>query len=192
MGTEYYINPLIFLVRTLFGLYILVVMLRLLFQMVRASFHNPLSQLIVKVTHPLLRPLRRVIPPVGKLDTASLVLAWLLQSLELALVLFILVGGFSPLVFVWAIPALVELTLFIFLFAIFIQALLSWVNPDPYHPMSQLLNQVTAPVLNPIRRWLPMSGGMDFSPMVAGIGLYLLYMLLMPPLRLLTNMPKIL
>jgi YggT family protein len=192
MTEGYLSNPAVFLIQTLFGLYILLVMLRLLFQLLRADFYNPLSQFIVKVTHPVLRPMRRLIPPMGPLDTSSLLLAWLLKSIEIGLLLLILGASASPLMaLLWAVPALIQLTINIFLFAIIIQAVLSWINPDPYSPVFGLLNSLTRPVLEPARRLLPDISGIDLSPMLAIIVLYLLEMLLMPPLRAITGMPSL-
>lgn len=191
MSNGYLTNPAIFLVQTLFGLYILAVVLRLLFQWVRADFYNPVSQLIVKITHPVLRPLRRFVPPLLGLDSASLLLAWLLKAIEIALVLLLAGSGYplwAPLL--WSIPALIELTLNIFLFAVIIQAVLSWVSPDPYNPVNSLLHSLTDPILAPLQRLIPPVSGVDLSPMAAIIGLYLLEMLLMPPLRMVTGMPQ--
>ena len=190
MGNGYLTNPAIFLIHTLFGLYALVVMLRLLLQLVRADFHNPASQFIVKITHPALRPLRRFIPPIAGMDGASLVLAWALKAVEFSLILLLLDTNASlvaPLI--WAPVALGQMTLNIFLFAIIIQAVLSWINPDPYNPMHQLLHSLTRPVLAPFQRMIPPISGMDLSPMAAIIALYLLQMLLLPPLRYLVGMP---
>lgn len=192
MDSTYLTNPAVFLVQTLFGLYILVVMLRLLLQWARADFFNPVSQFIVKATHPLLRPMRRFIPPLGSLDTSSLLLAWLLKSLEILILLLILGASVSPLMaLLWAVPALIQLTLNIFLFAIIIQAILSWINPDPYNPVVGLLYSLTRPVLEPFRRMLPDLGGIDLSPLVAIVAIYLLEMLLLPPLRAATAMPNL-
>ena len=83
---NYLSDPIVFLVEILFSLYIMVVMLRFLFQLVRADFNNPISQFIVTLTNPLLRPLRRIIPSVGKIDMSSIVLMLLLQYLSLSLI----------------------------------------------------------------------------------------------------------
>ena len=87
MDSTYLTNPLVFLVQVLFGLYGVAVLLRFLFQLVRADFYNPISQFIVKITKPLLNPLRRIIPGYRGWDFASLVLAWLVLALEIGLVL---------------------------------------------------------------------------------------------------------
>ncbi len=183
MGGGYLTNPLVFLVQVLFEAYILVVLLRFFLQLTRSDFYNPLSQFIVRITSPVLIPLRRVIPGVGGMDIAALVLAWALKALEL-LIVTALSGAFMPgLAILGAIPGLVELSINIFLYAIIIQAILSWVNPGHYNPAASLLHSFTAPILRPVQRFIPPIGGLDLSPMAAIIGLILLKMLILPPLR---------
>ncbi len=190
MGNSYFTNPLIFLVQVLFGAYILVVMLRFLMQWVRADFYNPLSQFVVKLTTPALRPLRRIIPGFGGVDFASVVLMWLLKSVELMLVVSLMGGGFALLgPILWSIPQLVDLLINVFLFAILIQVILSWVNPGSYNPVTAMIFSLTEPLLRPARRMIPPISGLDLSPMVVMIGLYLLKMLLLPPLVMLTGSP---
>ena len=190
MGSSYLANPIVFLIQVIFGLYILVVMLRLLLQLVRADFYNPISQFIVKVTSPVLHPIRRVIPGVKGIDLSSLLLAWLLKSVELFLIALTLGLSANLLAaLVWAIPALVSLTINIFLVALIIQVILSWINPGGYNPAAALIYALTEPLLRPARRMLPTTSGLDFSPMLVIIGLILLKMLLLPPLQLLAKSP---
>ena len=183
MDSSYFTNPMVFLVQVLFGLYLLVVMLRFLLQLVRADFHNPISQFIVKATAPLLNPMRAVIPGLGGIDIPSLVLAWLIKSLELFLI--ILISG-KGMMFIYpmvqAIPGLLELTINIFLFSILIMVILSWLSPGGYNPAVNLLYSLTEPVMKPARKLIPPMGGLDLSPMLVMIGLALLKMLLIPPL----------
>jgi len=190
MGSNYLSNPLIFLIQFLFGIYILVVMLRFLLQLTRADFYNPVSQFIVKVTAPLLNPLRRIIPGVIGIDLASVVLMWLLQSLELALVV-VISGMNASLVatLAWAVPELVNLAINVFLFSILIQVILSWINPGAYNPALSLIHSLTEPLLKPARRLIPPMSGLDFSPILVMVGLTLLKMLLLPPLQMLTGTP---
>jgi YggT family protein len=190
MGNSYLTDPAVFLIQTLFGLYILAVMLRFLFQLVRADFYNPISQFLVKATNPPLKLLRRVIPGFGGIDTSSLVLAWLLKAIELFLIISI-AGTSANLIapFVWAIPELIELLINIYLFGILIQVILSWVNPGSYNPAIALLYSLTDPLMRPAQKVLPPMGGIDLSPMLVMIGLILLKMLLLPPLRHLTGSP---
>ncbi len=187
---SYLTNPLAFLVQTVFGLYVVVVVVRFFLQLVRADFYNPLSQLVVKLTTPILRPLRRVIPGLWGLDIASIVLAWALTAAQLALMAWLLgipLTAAAPLA--WAVPELVALVLNVFLFAIIVQALLSWLSPGTYNPAAALLYSLTAPVLRPLQRVIPAVSGLDLTPMAAAIGIVLLKMLLLPPLNALTHNP---
>jgi len=184
MGNSYLTNPVTFLIDTLFGLYILAVMLRFLLAAVRADFYNPVSQFLVKVTNPLLVPLRRIVPSAGKLDTSTLVLMLALQMLALTLIAMLRGVGLSlPALFILSVAELLGLLLNVFLFSIFIQVILSWINPGTYNPVVSLLYSLTEPVLRPCRRLLPPIGGMDLSPIIALVAIQLLKMLLLPPLR---------
>lgn len=188
MSAGYFLNPVVFLIDTLFGLYILMVMLRFLLQSVRADFYNPVSQFLVKVTNGPLRPLRRIIPGWGGIDNASLVLLFLLQFIGLGLILFL--SGATPDVTlipglaVASITKLVSLLIYIYVFGIFIMAIISWVNPGSYNPVASLIANLTEPLMRPARRVIPPISGIDLSPMVVLIGLYILRLLIMPPLQL--------
>jgi YggT family protein len=188
MDSTYLTNPLVFLVQIFFGLYVLAVLLRFLFQLVRADFYNPISQFIVKITKPLLNPLRRLIPGYGGWDFASLVLAWLVQALEMGIIMALGGHGVLPVAaLVLAVPELVDLVINIFLVALFIQVILSWISPGHYNPAVGLTYSLTQPLLGPVQRRMPNMGGIDLSPMVVMIGLYLLKMLLLPPLQTLAR-----
>jgi len=184
MDSSYLSNPLIFLIDTLLSLYILAVILRFLLQWVGADFYNPVSQMIVKITHPPLKVLRRFVPPLGKIDSSSLLLALLLQIVSVFSILFLknISIGVGALIVI-SFSQLVDLVLNIFIFAIFAQALLSWFNSRRYNDVFLLLDKLTAPVLNQCRKVLPDLGGMDLSPLIALIFLQLLKMMLLPPLQ---------
>jgi YggT family protein len=168
-------NPFAFLVDILLHLYTLVLMLRLLLQWVRADFYNPVSQFIVKITSPLVVPLRRIVPGYGGIDFATLLLVLLITALKLSLVAVlngVPIGDISALgLLIKTLLDTIDLVLNIFLFAIFIQAILSWVNPDPYNPVMSLLGSITWPVLKPFRKLLPPIGGFDISPIFAIIAI---------------------
>ena len=190
MTSSYLTNPIVFLVQTLLGLYTAVILLRFLLQWVRADFYNPVSQFVVKVTTPVLGPFRQLIPGYAGMDMAALVVAWLIKSIELAIVALIVLPQVNPLgALAWAVPELVNLAINILIFAVLIRVLLSWFNPDPYHPVAGLLESLTEPVMGPARRLLPPVGGLDLSPVMVMIGLVLLKMLLIPPLSLVTGNP---
>ena len=165
-------NPLIFLIDTLFDIYIAIVLLRFLLQQVGADFYNPISQFIVKATQKPVVIVRRIIPSFRGIDIASLTLVVLLIFIKL--LILVALGGLQPSVgtlLILSVHDLISLVFDIFIFAIFVQAILSWVNPDPHNPISALLNSLTRPVLTPIKKRLPVMGGMDLSTIVALIGL---------------------
>ncbi|MCP1675151.1 YggT family protein [Natronocella acetinitrilica] len=181
MTGNYLGDPMAFLINTLVGLYILAIMLRFLLQWFRADFYNPISQVLVKITHPVLRPMRRVIPSAGRIDTASIVLMVLLQFAALWLV-FSIQGRVPGAGALLALSAweLVNLLLNVFLFATIIRIVLSWVNPGAHHPAISILDSLTDPLLTPLRRVIPSAGGLDFSPMIVIFGIMFLKMLLRP------------
>ena len=182
---DYLSNAGVFLIKTLFGIYEIIILLRFLMQMVRADFYNPISQFVVKATSLPLKPLRRLIPGVAGMDMASLVL--LLVVIIVELLLLSLVSTLPmPSAFGLVALALVELlklTINVFLFSVIILAILSWVSPGGYNPVANLLFQITAPLMRPARRMLPPMGGLDLSPMLVIITLYLLILLLVDPLQ---------
>lgn len=161
-------NPFIFLIDIIFQLYATALLIRLLLQWVRADFYNPVSQFIVKITNPPVIPLRKIIPGFGGIDIATLLLAFLVLAIKTMLVY----QTIEPLaVGIIAIGQTLILAISIFLYSIIIQAILSWVNPDPYNPIVALLNSLTFPVLKHFKRLVPPISGMDISPIFAIITL---------------------
>lgn len=183
METSYLGNAGVFLVSTLFGLYILAVMLRMLLAWVRADFYNPVSQFLVTITNPALIPLRRVIPALGRLDTAALVLLAGLETAKLLLIGVILGNPFSVTsLLILAAADLLSTLLNIYTFSIIIQVILSWVAPHTYHPVASVLYQLNEPVLGPVRRIIPPLSGLDLSPLVVIIGIQVAKMLVVAPM----------
>ena len=177
-------NATTFLVETLFGLYILIVMLRLLLQWVRADFYNPLSQFIVRATQPVLAPMRSTLPAVGGIDLACVVLLVALQFGELWVVTSVL-GHRAPAaaLLVLSIAELLQLAIHVFLFSILIQVIMSWINPGAYNPLLSVLYSLNEPLLTPARRRIPPFGGLDLSPIVVMVALQLAGILFVGPLR---------
>lgn len=188
MGS-YVNNAGAFLISTLFSMYILAVMLRFLLQLVRADFYNPLSQFLVKITNPPLKPLRRLIPGLGGIDLASIVLLLALKLLEIWLLATLYRAGLpGPAgLLVLALAQLLDLLINVYFFSILIQAILSWVNPSHYNPITTVLYQLNAPLLNPAQRLIPSMGGLDLSPVVVLIALQLASILLVAPLMALAQ-----
>ncbi|MFT4824095.1 MAG: YggT family protein [Halioglobus sp.] len=155
----------IYLSQTLLSLYMVAMLLRFLMQWAKADFYNPISQFLVKVTNPLVIPLRRVVPGFGGFDLATLLLTLLLQIA--AIVLVLLLNGYglpNPLLLVvWATLGLLGLLVNIYFFAILAMVVLSWLASGNSNPAIGLLHQITEPVLKPFRKLLPPMGGFDFS-----------------------------
>lgn len=172
-------NATQFLISTLFDLYLMVVLLRLWLQFARADFYNPFSQFVVKATHPIVAPLRRVLPSIGRLDTATLILALAVAALKV-FVLSMVVGAsnFNPVAILISAALIVVKEAFSLMFWVLIlRAILSWVSQG-HNPIEMVMHQLTEPFLAPIRRILPPMGGLDLSVLVAIIGLQFLQILM--------------
>ena len=171
-----------FVVQTLFELYILCYLLRLVLQMTRADFHNPLSQFIVRVTSPIVSPLRRFVPPIRGLDTATLLVFLGLEAVATWLLAWnagitLSAAPMIVLVLLRSIYTVVRM----YVFAILIYAILSFVNPGTYNPLSSVLASISEPLLRPFRRIIPTIGGLDLSPLFVIIGLQALLIALPLP-----------
>ena len=199
MGSGYLISPLMLIINTLFDLYILLVLLRFLLQLLRADFYNPVSQFIVRMTTPPLRLLRRFIPSIAGQDTSSVVLCLLLVYGKFLLMRGLSIpavqisGAMAPLgvsylgLLIFAIADLIALLLTVFLVAVIIKVVLSWVNPGHYNPVIGIVDKIAAPVLRPIQRLLPSMGGLDLSPLFATLAILVVKMLVIPPIIYLGN-----
>ena len=180
---SYIADALTFLIKTVFELYILAVMLRFLLQLFRADFYNPISQFLIKITTPVLRPLRRWIPGFAGIDVAALALMAILQFIEIALIAA--ANGYIPGIgglLIVSIASLLQLLIYVFIVAILIQVVLSWIAPDTYNPMTSILRSLCGPLLRPVRHRLPSLGGLDLSPLVVLIVLQLILILFIAPL----------
>jgi YggT family protein len=181
MGGNYLSEPMAFLVSTLIGIYILLLMLRLLLQWARADFYNPISQALVKVTSPVLVPLRRVVPPLGPIDTASVLAMLGLQLLSLWLATAMRGQNWSgSALAVFSVWELINLMLNIFLVCIIVRVIMSWVGSTSHHPALLLIDQLADKLTAPLQRYAVMGGGIDFSPAIVMLGIFFLKMLLQP------------
>jgi YggT family protein len=171
---------LIYLLQTFLSLLLLVVMLRFLLQVVRADFYNPISQFLVKVTNPLILPLRKVVPGLWGVDMASVLLLIVVQIAGIAAML--LLNGYALpnplLLLLWAVVGIAGLMVNFYFFALLAMIILSWVAAGSQNPVIYLLHQLTEPVMAPFRRLLPPMGGMDFSPILVFIGINVMQIVL--------------
>lgn len=163
---------LVFIISTITQLYLLVMLLRFWLPWLRADFRNPIAQGILRLTSPLVIPVRRVIPPVGRLDTATVIVSFGLQYLAILIVLTI--NGVSAGILPIASASLINLVLLslrLFTFAIFIHIILSWLAAGTYNPATAFIAMLVEPVLRPFRRLIRPIGGLDISPIFAIIAL---------------------
>jgi YggT family protein len=175
-------NAGVFLVTTVFDLYIFVLMLRLVLVALRVDYFNPVSQTIIKLTQPLIGPLRRSIPNYKNIELASVVVLLVLEALKFLLVGIIIAGLPNPVgLFVLAIADSLKSLVNIFFYAIIVQAIMSWVSSG-HSPITSVIHKITAPIMRPFQRLIPPIGGMDISPIPAIISLQLVTILLITPL----------
>ncbi len=178
-------NALTFIVETLLSLALFVALLRLFLQWTRADFRNPISQAVVRLTNPLVMPLRRILPPIAKLDTASVVTVVIVALADVAIVSELHYYE-MPSAIVWLRSAAIEIvrvSLWTYFYAIFLYALLSLIAPGGYSPVQSLLTSLCEPVLRPFRRIIKPIGGLDLSPLWAGIAIQALLILLADAVR---------
>lgn len=172
-----------FLIDTIIGLYMLAVMLRFLLQWVRADFYNPISQFLVTVTNPPLIFLRKFIPGLFGIDLASIILLVALAVVKIYLIYAI--AGMTPRisgVLLLSVGEVIQLGIYVFIFSMLIRVVLSWIQPGGYNPVLGLINHLTEPLMAPARRIIPVFGGLDISPMLVFIFLYLTLMLVVRPI----------
>lgn len=172
---------LIFLIQTVFDIYLFVLIIRLILAWVSADYANSVTQFIVKLTSPVVKPLRRYIRDIGKLETATVVLILLIELIKYAFI-SALSFGFPNLfgLLLIGIADALQLLLQTFTYAILIQAIMSWIQPGSQ--MNNLLYQFTSPIMQPLQRYIPLVGGVDITPIPAIILLQLLSIILVKPL----------
>jgi YggT family protein len=182
------INPFdnagLFLVQSVFDMYIFIVMLRIVLQWVHADLRNPLFAFIAKLTTPPLKPFRRFIPSLQGIDLAAIVFLLLLEVIKIALLVWLQVGlvpKFGGLI-ILSFAEILNQIINIFFYAIIALAILSWLNPLAHSPLIDVLLRVTEPIMRPVRRIIPNLGGLDISPIPVLIGLKLLAILIVQPL----------
>ena len=160
----------LYLIRNLGALLLLMVVMRGVLHTSRVNFYNPISQLIVRLTNPLLAPFRNFLPAAGRVDWAVVVLAVLVQSLILLAITVIAGDSWAapglPVLLVWGVIGVLGLLINLYFFILIAMIIISWVAPGSRHPAIELIWQVSEPVMAPVRSLLPNMGGIDFSPIL--------------------------
>jgi len=174
-------NMTTFLLNAAFGILTFLLVLRFLMQWTRTSFQNPLGQMTMALTDFMVKPARKLIRPIKQWDLSTLLLALLMQIILFALLTLLTGAPASPLFWVWqAVFGVLGQMVDVFFYAILLMAILSWVNP--YSPIYGVLTQLSAPILEPLRRILPPIQGFDFSALVALILLQMISHIVLPGL----------
>lgn len=172
-----------FLLSSLLKLYLMVVLLRIWLQSAKADFYNPFSQFVVKATNPVIIPLRRFLPSLGPIDTASLVFAFAICVLHVVIVQLLQLGQviyiYLPLS---ALVLLITEGLQLVFWILVIRAILSWFSQGR-NPMELVMHQLTEPLLRPVRKVIPVMGGLDLSLLVVLLGIQFIQILLTNMLR---------
>ena len=168
-----------FLIDFVFNIYLMVVLLRLWLQFARADFYNPFSQFVVKATQPIVAPMRRILPSIGRLDTATFVLALIVAGLKIVTLNVVLGGsGLNIMsVVILSFVIVIKEILTLVMYVLIMRAIMSWVSQGN-NPMELVLSQLTEPMLAPIRRRMPEMGGLDLSMMVVIVMLLFIQKLL--------------
>ena len=188
MGT-YTSNAGFFLINILLGSAIFIALLRLILQLMGADSRNPISQSIKEITDPILQPTRRYLPKFQSLDSASLLMLVAMQMMLTWLSLRMISTPDPSIlsIFVFSIGEIIAKFVRILIWAIIINALISWFSAGSYHPIVDVINSITNPLLNRARKVLPMSTGLDFSPLMVIIVLQLVLILVVSPLKDISN-----
>jgi len=195
-------NAILFLLQTLLGLFTLAFLLRFYFQLTKVSFQNQAAQAIVTLTNFAVKPMRRLMMALGnlgipKLDVSTLLLAYISQLILTVCSLWLkgfplLIAGSSIWLIILTVTLLgvISMSITIFLYAVLIQAVLSWVNP--HTPIAPILDKLTNPILNFLRKFIPMAGNIDLSPLAFIITAQLLLITILIPLEnnLLANLVR--
>jgi YggT family protein len=154
-----------FIINSLLSLVFFAFLLRVILQLARADFRNAIAQAVVRVTNPLVLPLRRVIPPVGKIDLASIVALLVVELIVMSVQLWLYTGTLPPgrTLLIAAALDLARSIIWFYIIALFIYVILSWIAPGTYSPAAALLDRICEPLVAPVRRIVPPIGGLDLS-----------------------------
>ncbi|GMG85932.1 YggT family protein [Biformimicrobium ophioploci] len=163
----------VLVLQTLATLFLIMVLLRFMLQLARADFYNPVSQSIVRFTNPLLKPLRKVIPGLGGLDLASLVLALLVGFVLVEGKTLMVLGKAVPVLqaLIWSAIGVLSTMAKIYFWALIVSIIASWIAPGSRNPVLELLSQLLRPIMAPVHKLIPPMGGLDISPIFVLLGL---------------------
>lgn len=171
-------GALLYLINTLFDLYLIVLSVRLILAWEKANAANPITQFIIKITQPIIRPLRYIMPSIGRLELATFFSIMVIELIKFFVISLLFANFFRfDLLLLISLVGTIKLILNTFFFAILFHAIISWIHTGP-SPIAEVLFNLSAPILRPLRRLIPTVSGFDITPIPAMIILQLLIMLL--------------
>lgn len=181
---NYFGNAGSYIIDTVFGLALYLVLLRYWMQWVHANFRNPIGQFVIAVSNPIVIPLRRLLPSIGSIDTATLALAFIIAIIK-TLLWFTLANYSAPWLsmLAYSLGEVIEASIYLFMAAIFFQIIASWINPHSHHPVLEIAHSIAEPLMAPARRLIPPIAGLDISPILVFMFLNLSLMLVVSPLQ---------
>lgn len=173
-------RELLFVLDSLTGLVVGAFVLRLLLQWARTDFRHPLARAVLQITNPLVLPLRRLLPPLGRVDTAAVLAVVVVQALRHALLAALTLGAMPSIgaLLLDSLLSLIDTILLLYMVLLMVSVVLSWVSPAGPHPMAGIISQLIRPLLRPFQRALPTLGALDLSPLFLMLTLQVLRMLL--------------
>ncbi|NND82040.1 MAG: YggT family protein [Gammaproteobacteria bacterium] len=181
---NYLANATNFLSQAIIGFALYVVLLRFWMQWVRADFRNQIGQFIITVTNPVVLPLRKILPSIGAVDSATVVLAFCIALLKVFILFSLHKANLEPLrLAVVALSQVILFSIHLFMAAVIIQVIASWINPHGYNPIVAVAHAIAEPILAPARRLIPSIGGLDLSPILVFLFLQLTIQLVVYPLQ---------
>lgn len=184
-------NAGVYIIQTFFGLYTLLVIIRMLMQVARADYYNPICQAIVKITEPAVRPLRPILPSVMGVDFASLMVAFLVQLIAIMLIMMLYGQPVFSLIYVpWVLIGLFSIIFSIYFFALIIMVIASFIAPYSDHPALTLIHQLVEPVCAPARKLLPPMGGLDFSIILVFVAINVIEIIVINPIAATLQVPR--
>ena len=177
-------NAGLFLVQTLFNLYLFVLLIRLILHFQRADYYNPVIQLVIKLTAPLIKPLNKFIPDIKGVELSTIFVLLVVEAIKLLCIIGLQGGGFPNFLglLIWAVADIVNQLINLYFFAIIIRVILSWLGRGVVNPLTSILYLITEPLMAPAKRLVPAIGGFDLSPLVVLILLQLTLIILVKPL----------
>lgn len=179
-------NASVFLIQSLFDFYLFILLLRLLLQYLRVDYYNPITQFIIKITSPVVVPLRRIIPGYWGIDLATVVLIFIVSLMKLSLISVLSIHHFPNIfgLILWSLGDLIGLTIKLFFYAVLASVIISWVAPSNHSPLFIIVQRLTDPLLKPARRLIPQVAGFDISPIPVLLLLQILIILMAEPLAI--------